>query len=239
MVAKRAADFEISAKNNEKMRRRRQPQERTVAEIPRSDLNRHPINFPTTQSRCAMMTTGQIASIGLFTLPAILLLAQTSAAQRPTGQSSPSLIVTPSASIAFFGPQGGPFSPSLSEYRVSASTGTVSYSIRTPSWLTASSTSGMTDTGGVTITVTVNASASTLAPGTYGPGTVFKNMSSGRGSTIRFARLIVRRPSPTRPADQIVRGRGGSIAPVPNLALPDPAPAPAPAPAQTGNSIPL
>ena len=37
---------------------------------------------------------------------------------------------------------GGPFSPSLIEYRVSASTGTVSYSIRTPSWLTASSTFG-------------------------------------------------------------------------------------------------
>jgi hypothetical protein len=153
------------------------------------------------------MATGQIASTALLT---ILLLAQTSAAQ-PTGQSSPSLIVTPSTSIAFFGPQGGPFSPSLTEYRVSASTGTVSYSIRTPSWLTASSTSGMTDTGGVTITLTVNASASTLPPGTYGPGTVFTNMSSGRGSTIRFARLIIRRPSLTRPTGQNEPGRGGYL----------------------------
>jgi hypothetical protein len=43
-----------------------------------------------------MMATGQMASIALLTIPAILLLAQTSAAQRPmpTGQSSPSLIVT-------------------------------------------------------------------------------------------------------------------------------------------------
>jgi len=105
-----------------------------------------------------MMATGQIASIALLTIPAILLLAQKSAAQRPTGQSSPSLIVTPSTSIAFFGPQGGPFSPSFTEYRVSASTGTVSYSIRTLSWLTA-----------------------------------------------------VRRPSLTRPTDQIERGRGGYL----------------------------
>ena len=54
-----------------------------------------------------MMATGQIASIALLTIPAILLLPQTSVAQRTSGQSSPSLIVTPSTSIAFFGPQGG------------------------------------------------------------------------------------------------------------------------------------
>jgi len=109
-----------------------------------------------------MMAPGQMASIGLLAIPAILLLAQASVAQRSSGQSPPSLIVTPLTSIAFFGPQGGPFSPSFTEYRVSASMGTVSYSIRTPSWLTASSTSGTTDTSGVTITLTVNASASIL-----------------------------------------------------------------------------
>jgi hypothetical protein len=158
-----------------------------------------------------MMATSQIASIALLTIAASLSLTQTSAAQTPAGQSPPLLIVRPSTSIAFSGPQGGPFSPSLTEYRVSASTGTVSYSIRTPSWLTASSTSGTTDTNGVTVTLTVNASASTLPPGTYGPGTVFTNVSSGRGSTIRFARLIVRRPSLTRPTDQIERGRGGYL----------------------------
>src|SRR5262245_44041828 len=140
-----------------------------------------------------MTATGQIASITLLAIPAILLLTQVTAAQqRPPGQSAPSLIVTPSTSIAFSGPRGGPFAPSLVEYRVSASTGTVNYSIRTPSWLTASSISGTTDTSGVAITLTVNASASTLPPGTYGPGIVFTNVSSGRGSAIRFARLIVR-----------------------------------------------
>src|SRR5215510_3877336 len=159
-----------------------------------------------------MTATGQIASITLLAIPAILLLTQVTAAQqRPPGQSAPSLIVTPSTSIAFSGPRGGPFAPSLVEYRVSASTGTVNYSIRTPSWLTASSISGTTDTSGVAITLTVNASASTLPPGTYGPGIVFTNVSSGRGSAIRSARLIVRGPSLSRPTGQIERGRGGYL----------------------------
>ena len=155
-----------------------------------------------------MTATGQIA---LLAIPAILLLTQvTTAQQRPPGQSAPSLIVTPSTSIAFAGPRGGPFAPSLVEYRVSASTGTVNYSIRTPSWLTASSISGATDTSGVTITLRVNASASTLPPGTYGPGIVFTNVSSGRGSAIRFARLIVQ-GSLSRPIGQMAPGRGGYL----------------------------
>jgi hypothetical protein len=157
-----------------------------------------------------MTATGQIASITLL-VPAILLLTQVTAAQqRPPGQSAPSLIVTPSTSIAFSGPRGGPFAPSLVEYRVSASTRTVNYSIRTPSWLTASSISGATDTSGVTITLRVNASASTLPPGTYGPGIVFTNVSSGRGSAIRFARLIVQ-GSLSRPIGQMAPGRGGYL----------------------------
>jgi hypothetical protein len=154
------------------------------------------------------MATGRIASAALIAIPAMLLLTQIGVAQRPPEQSLPTLIVTPSTSIAFSGPQGGPFSPSLIEYRISASTGTVSYSIKTPSWLTASSTSGVTDTSGATITFRVNASASTLRPGIHGPGIVF---TSGRGSAIRFARLIVRGPSPAGPADQVERGRGGYL----------------------------
>jgi hypothetical protein len=56
--------------------------------------------------------------------------------------------------------------------------GTVSYSIKAPSWLTAGSTSGATDTSGVTIRFSVNASASTLPPGTHRPGIVFTNVRS-------------------------------------------------------------
>ena len=150
-----------------------------------------------------------IYAVGL--LGALLLLTQGSAAQTPTEQSPPSLLVTPSSAIAFSGPRGGPFSPSLLEYRLSASGGTVRYSIRTPSWLTASSTFGTTDTSGVTITLTVNASAFTLPPGAYGPGVAFTNVSNGRGSATRQARLIVQGRSLSRPTGQMERGSGGYL----------------------------
>ena len=157
------------------------------------------------------VATGQIASIALLAIPATLLLPQIGAAQRPAGQSPPSLIVTPSTSITFSGPQGGPFSPSLVEYRVSASTGTVSYSIRTPSWVTVSSTSGTTDTSGVTIIFTVNARASNLRPGAYGPAVAFTNVSNGQGSATRPAKLIIQARSPPLPTRQIAPDRGGYL----------------------------
>jgi hypothetical protein len=78
---------------------------------------------------------------------------QASVAPKLAEQSLPSLLVTPSSSVAFSGPQGGPFSPSVIDYRISASIGTVGYSIRTPAWLTASSNAGVADTNGITITL--------------------------------------------------------------------------------------
>jgi len=41
----------------------------------------------------------------------------------------PSLTVTPSSSVNISGPQGGPFSPSSIQYRLSASTGTIKFAI--------------------------------------------------------------------------------------------------------------
>ena len=116
---------------------------------------------------------------------------QAGVAQKLAEQSLPALIITPSSSIEFSGPQGGPFSPSSFEYRISASSGTISYSIRTPSWLTANSTAGSTDTNGIIITLTVNANASSLSPGRYGPAVGFTNVSNGRGTSTRSAKLIV------------------------------------------------
>jgi hypothetical protein len=57
----------------------------------------------------------------------------------------------------------------------------------------------------------VNASASSLPPGTYGPGVAFTNVTNGRGSATRPARLIVRGSSLPRPTGQIERGRGGYL----------------------------
>jgi hypothetical protein len=131
---------------------------------------------------------------------------QAGVAPKLAEQSLPSLIVTPSSSsIEFSGPRGGPFSPSQIEYRVSASSGSVGYSIRTPSWLTASSSSGTTDTKGTTITLTVDANASSLSPGTYGPAVGFTNVSNGRGSTSRLAKLTIQGQSLPPPAPQVER----------------------------------
>src|SRR5262245_52797262 len=146
--------------------------------------------------------------LGIF---ATLLLTPAGAEEKPGRLSQPSLIVTPASSMAFSGPRGGPFSPARFEFRVSSTTGIVNYSIRTPSWLTASSTFGTTDTRGVTITLTVNANASHLSPGAYGPGVAFTNVSNGQGSTTRPARLIVQTSSSSPAAGQIAPGRSGGF----------------------------
>jgi hypothetical protein len=106
--------------------------------------------------------------------------------RRKAGQGVSSVVDRDAADqhCVLSGPQGGPFSPSLIEYRVSASTGTVNYSIRTPSWLTASPTAGATDTSGVTIRLSVNSSASSLPPGAYGPGV------AGRAAFLMEARRL-------------------------------------------------
>ncbi len=152
--------------------------------------------------------TRQIVSTTTLAITVTLLLTQIGTAQRP---AAPSLIVTPSTTIAFSGPQGGPFSPRSVEYRVSASSGSVRYSVRTPSWLSASSSLGVTDTSGVTITLTVNASASSLPPGAYGPGVAFTNVSNGQGSATRPAKLMIQARSPARPTGQIPRDLGGNL----------------------------
>ncbi|SRR6266540_2178330 len=159
--------------------------------------------------RATMMATG--ASVTFLGISAMLLLTPADAEEKPAKPSQPSLIVTPSTSMAFSGPRGGSFSPSHFEFRVSASTGTVRYSIRTPSWLTTSSTFGTTDTRGVTITLTLNATASRLSPGAYRPGVAFTNVSNGQGSTIRPAKLIVQASSPPRASGQIAPNRGGVL----------------------------
>lgn len=131
---------------------------------------------------------------------------QAGVAPKLAEQSLPSLIVAPSSGIAFSGPQGGPFSPAHVEYRISASAGTVSYSIRTPSWLIASPTAGAADTEGVTITLTVSANASNLSPGAYGPSVAFTNTSNGRGTASRSATLVVQGSSVPGPPNKVESG---------------------------------
>jgi hypothetical protein len=103
----------------------------------------------------------------------------------------PALQVTPATGKTASGIHGGPFSPSSFTYALSATFGSVKYSITTPSWLTASSGSGTVTTTAKTITFTVNSSARSLGPSTYTNNIDFNNTSNNQGNTTRVATLVV------------------------------------------------
>jgi Divergent InlB B-repeat domain/Viral BACON domain len=129
----------------------------------------------------------------------------------------PTLLVTPTTGITASGTHGGPFSPSSFHYALSASCGSVNYSIITPNWLTASPKSGTVTSSAKTLTFTVNASAHSLQPDTYVNSISFYNTTNNQGNTTRLAALTVNpkqytitvRASPS--ADGTVSG-GGTFA---------------------------
>jgi probable HAF family extracellular repeat protein len=102
------------------------------------------------------------------------------------------LQLTPSTGVSASGIQGGPFSPSSFSYTLSSTSGSIGYSISgLPSWLTVSSTSGTTTTAGTTVTFTMNASANSLAPGSYDTIITFTNTTNGQGTLTGAATLTV------------------------------------------------
>jgi hypothetical protein len=103
----------------------------------------------------------------------------------------PALQVTPATGISASGTHGGTFSPSSFTYALTATFGSVKYSITTPSWLTASSTYGTVTTTAKTITFTVNSSARSVGPNTYTGNIAFNNTTNNQGNTTRVATLIV------------------------------------------------
>jgi len=103
----------------------------------------------------------------------------------------PALMVAPTTGITASGTHGGPFSPSSFRYMLSATFGSVKYSITTPSWLTASPGSGTVTTSAKTITFTVNSSARSLGPSTYTDNIDFNNTTNSQGNTTRLATLTV------------------------------------------------
>ena len=111
---------------------------------------------------------------------------------------SPALEVTPATDVASSGNQGGPFSPSSLQYHLSASSGSINFTITNiPTWLDVSSKSGTVDAFGSTITFTVNSSANLLTPGIYSPLPIaFTNATNGHGNTTRAATLTVNAPTP-------------------------------------------
>jgi Cellulase (glycosyl hydrolase family 5)/Divergent InlB B-repeat domain len=118
----------------------------------------------------------------------------------------PELQVFPPTNIVTSGPQGGPFSPSSFSYTLSATSGSVDFSISSiPTWLTASPISG-TASSGTAVTFTINASANSLVAGTYPPATItFTNLDTGQGTTTVNATLTVNpRGLQVTPASNIV-----------------------------------
>jgi len=102
----------------------------------------------------------------------------------------PALVVAPATNMAATGNQGGPFTASF-QYQVSASTGTVNYSISgLPSWLTVSPNPGTVSTG-TTVTFAVNSNANSLAAAMYNATITFTNTDTGRGTQTRMATLTV------------------------------------------------
>ncbi len=108
------------------------------------------------------------------------------------------LQISPATDISASGNQGGPFSPYTFSYQLSASSGTLDYTItNVPTWLDVSSTSGTVNASGTTITFTVNSSANSFAPNTYSSVPIaFTNVTNGQGNTTRAATLTVNAPAP-------------------------------------------
>ena len=104
----------------------------------------------------------------------------------------PSLTVTPSSPVNVSGPEGGPFSPSSIQYRLSASTGTIRFAITVPFWLRADPRIGTVGIDSVTVTLSLNpARASKLSPQAYEAPVTFINVTNGQGTTRRTAKLTV------------------------------------------------
>jgi hypothetical protein len=117
-----------------------------------------------------------------------------------------SLQVSPITDIVVAGNPGGPFAPSSFQYQLTASAGSINYSISgLPNWLTPSSTSGTTSTSGSIVTFAVNANANSLAVGSYDATITFANASTGLGTQTRTTTLNVNPPAlQVAPGDSIV-----------------------------------
>ncbi len=104
------------------------------------------------------------------------------------------LEVFPSDGLSSSGPVGGPFSPSSIVYTLTNSGGsTLDWTAgQSQGWVGLSATNGSLVAGASTnITVSINANADVLAPGSYTDTVGFTNVTSGSGDTTRNVSLTV------------------------------------------------
>jgi PKD repeat protein len=107
---------------------------------------------------------------------------------------STAMSVTPTTLFASTGPGGGPFTPTSQDYIISNS-GTESFHwevAATAPWLSLDPSGGTLEPGGsVSVSVSLNAEADTLAVGSHEDTVSFANLTDGRGDTSRVVILAV------------------------------------------------
>jgi hypothetical protein len=130
------------------------------------------------------------------------------------------LEVWPAEGLASTGTAGGPFTPQNREYRLSNTGGSpISWTAtKTQAWLDLSAVSGTLDVGyAAFVTVSLNAEANALAPGTYSDTVTFTNTTDGAGTTTRQVNLTVVAPGAllVSPADGLTSSGlvGGPFSP--------------------------
>ena len=106
-----------------------------------------------------------------------------------------SLTVTPATALSAAGAPGGPFTPSSATYTLQNSgNAPITWNVsKAQQWVTLSlSGSGSLAPGGTaTVTVSLNATAATLAAGNYSDSVIFTNATNGSGNTTRAVNLTV------------------------------------------------
>ncbi len=108
------------------------------------------------------------------------------------------LAVTPAGDFASSGVTGGPFTPASQAYTLENTGGTsISWTAeKTQLWTTLSAVSGTLVAGATaTVTVSIDATANSLAAGTYNDTVSFTNTTNGTGSTTRAVTLSVSSPA--------------------------------------------
>ena len=108
--------------------------------------------------------------------------------------AQPAFAVTPAEDIEATGNVGGPFLPPSFTYTLTANDFAINYTVTgVPSWLTASTTSGVVGAlSSETLIFTVNADATTLAAGTHGPDVIaVTNTTNGIGNRSIVATLTI------------------------------------------------
>ena len=106
-----------------------------------------------------------------------------------------SLTVTPATALSAAGAPGGPFTPSSATYTLQNSgNAPITWNAsKTQQWVTLSLSGGgsLAPGGTATVTVSLNATAATLAAGNYSDSVIFTNATNGSGTTTRTVNLTV------------------------------------------------